>query len=206
MQRWLKMAPLMVLPLLSGCAAMYFMQGKGKQPAEFTIPKDKRVLVFVDVRQGVNAPADFSAQLGEKISNHLFKYNAASKLVSQERLTSLKHDQDAFSKMGVADVVRACDADLAIYVEVVTLNIASTTDGSLSGANSQCFVKAVDANGVRMWPSSETAGALVGGAVDPAYSDSRTEAVLMDQLEDQLALRTGRMFHEYSRDDTQITK
>ena len=183
-------------------------QGKGKgRPSRF--PRANAFWFLSICRQGINnAPPDFTSALGTKIENHLFKYNAAANLVAEDRLTALEaRNPEEFAKMGVADVARAVDADVVIYVDVVTMNVAATTDAnSLSGATSQCFIKVIDANGNRMWPSSETSGELITGSIEPALSENRSEAQLMDELQDQLTIRIGRLFHPYSRDDKEMTQ
>src|SRR5687768_13943965 len=111
---------LMALTLgLAGCEILYFMGGKGSEPALYTIPKDKRVLVLVDIHEGVTVPPAFAAGLGEKISTHLFRNNGADHLVSQDRVIALqKDDPEAFKKMGVADIARGTDADIVLVVYV----------------------------------------------------------------------------------------
>ncbi len=70
----------------SWCAALYFLGGgKGTQDARYALPKGKRVLVFVDAPLSVELPPNYSQSLGEKISNHLYKYNATDTLFPQSR-------------------------------------------------------------------------------------------------------------------------
>src|SRR4051812_8628708 len=112
--------PLMALTLsLAGCELLYLMGGKGSQAALYTIPKEKRVLVLVDVHESVTAPPAFASGLGEKISTHLFRNNGADHLVSQDRLIALQQeDPAAYKKMGVADIAKAADADMVLVVFV----------------------------------------------------------------------------------------
>src|SRR4051812_11802517 len=91
--------PLMALTLgLAGCEILYFLGGKGSQPALYTIAKEKRVLVLVDLHESVTAPPAFATTLGEKISTHLFRNNAADHLVSQDRIVNLQQADPAAYK------------------------------------------------------------------------------------------------------------
>jgi hypothetical protein len=186
---------------LSGCGQLSgLMNGRGDQPALYTLPQNKRVLVFVDTRSDIAAPAEFATTLADGIGAHLYKYHAANNLVGQDRLTGIRHDAIVFAKMGVGDVAVATDADVILYVDVVTLNIASTTDNSVSQGGAQVLVKVIDRDGKRLWPGTELPGTLVAVQVPAAYTEMSDMAIAA-QISDLLTLRIGRMFHKYSLDD-----
>ncbi len=200
--------PLMIVaaPLVfSSCAALYFLGGKGSQPALYTIPKGKRVLVFVDAPASVTLPPDCAKLLGEKISDHLYKYKATDTLVAQARLTSLRNDP-TFAKMGIADVAREADADIVIYVNIVAFNLASSTDSSVTQADAQVLVKTVDRDGKRLYPTADAAGAPAEAHLDPTLVEGRTQAMLVDEVNARLAVHVGRMFHKYDLEDAEMTK
>ena len=96
---------------LSGCEILYYLGGKGSQPALYTFPKDKRVLVLVDVHDSVDPPPSFANDLGEKLISHLFRNKAADRLVSQEAaLAALQQEDPAgYKKLGVADIAKAAE-------------------------------------------------------------------------------------------------
>jgi len=194
--------PLMALTLcLGGCEILYFLGGKGSQAALYTIPKDKRVLVLVDVHESVTAPPAFAANLGEKISTHLYRNNAADRLVSQDRVVSLQQsDPAAYKKMGVADIAKATDADIVMVVYVTQLSIPVTTDGTVASGDAQIQVKIIDRNGERLWPG-DVVGNKIDAHVDSAFTSERDVEGIVKELTDILSVRTGRMFHPYNLED-----
>ena len=194
--------PLMALTLsLAGCEILYFMGGKGSQPALYTIPKEKRVLVLVDVHESVTAPPAFAAGLGEKISTHLFRNNAADHLVSQDRIIAMQQDDPAaYKKMGVADIAKAADADLVMVIFVTQLSIPVTSDGTVASGDAQIQVKLIDRNGERIFPG-EVVGTKIDAHVDSAFTSERDTEAIVKELTEMLAVRTGRMFHPYNMED-----
>lgn len=194
---------LTVMLLLSGCG---LTGAGGKQKALYTLPRQKRVMVFVDVHPTVEAPAGFANQLGENLSTHLFQYQAVDHVVAQARLAELRRAPDTFKKMGVADVARATDADLVLYVDLITFNVSSLSDDSITQGMAQVLVKVIDANGKRLWPLNDVAGAQVDAKVDPAFTEQRDKLAVAKELNDKLARDVGRMFHDYSPNEGELVK
>jgi hypothetical protein len=196
----------LMLPLtLASCQALYFLTGKGDQDALFKLPKDKRALVFVDSLPSITLPPDYARNLGKMISDHIYKYKGADEMVGQDRLNILRNDP-AFSKMGIADVARATNADLVIWVNIVTFNVTESTDQMVSQGDVDAMVKVVDSDGVRMWPKNDVAGTAVHGHTDPSLMEEQTKGGMTGAIDDQLTVRVGRMFHKYSLDDPDMTK
>ncbi len=194
-----------LLLVMPSCAALSFLGGQGEQDALYTLPKDKRVLVFVDVSSSVNPTPGFTKMLGQKISDHLYKYKATDTLVSQSRLETLKSDP-TFAGMGIADVARETGADLVIYVNLIALNNTSTTDKSVAQGDAEVMVKVIGADGKHLYPTAEAGGTLVQAQLTPAFTEGQVEGAVMNQLTDMLAVRVGRMFHKYSLDDADMNK
>ncbi|MGN6367995.1 MAG: hypothetical protein ACTHN5_07020 [Phycisphaerae bacterium] len=190
---------------LSGCQALYFLQGKGTQPALYELPKDQRVLVFIDSPPAVQLPANYAATLGDQISNHLFKNNAATKLVTQDRLSAMRSDP-TFATLGVADVAKATSADVVLYVNLISFNTALVSGGAVSQGNAQALVKVIDKNGQRLWPLNQPAGYPVEAHVDENLSDNRDQPATEKEISNLLTTRIGRLFHKYSLDDADMIK
>ena len=191
--------------LLCGCQALYFLQGKGTQKALFKLPKDQRILVFVDTPPSVSLPAGYAASLGEEIGAHLYKYKAATTVATQDRLTAMRSDP-TFIKLGVADVAKATGADVVVYVNVVTFNVALISGDAVSRGDAQALIKVIDKNGARLWPLNQPAGQTIEAHLDEALSDQRDQAATLKQIGDQLTNHAGRLFHDYSLDDPEMTK
>jgi len=195
-----------LLPLaLASCQLLYFLHGKGDQPALYTLPKDQRVLVFVDASPSISLPPGYAASLGDKIGKHLFKYKAATKIVTQDRLTELRNDP-TFADRGIADIAHATDADVVVYVNIITFNVGMISGGTVSHGDAQALVKVVDKDGHHLWPLNSETGMPVDAHLDEALEDQRDQAATLSEINDLLALHVGRIFHTYSLDDPDMTK
>ena len=190
---------------LTGCELLGFFAGHGSQKALFDLPKDKRVLVLVDVRPEVTVPPTFAITLGDRISSYLFRNKATDKLVGQDRLLDLRRDDARFRKMGVADIAATVDADVVIVAYVVSLDVGTSTDGTVTQGAALVTVKVVDRSGDRLWPG-DAAGTRVEARVDPAFASDRDKAQVYKELGDLLTVRVGRMFHKYSLEDRDATR
>ena len=190
---------------LTGCELLGFFAGHGSQKALFDLPKDKRVLVLVDVRPELTVPPTFAITLGDRISSYLFRNKATDKLVGQDRLLDLRRDDARFRKMGVADIAATVDADVVIVAYVVSLDVGTSTDGTVTQGAALVTVKVVDRSGDRLWPG-DAAGTRVEARVDPAFASDRDKAQVYKELGDLLTVRVGRMFHKYSLEDRDATR
>ncbi len=191
---------------LQGCAALYFLGGKGSQPALYTLPKTARILVFVDPRANVTVPVDFPSALGEKIANHLYKYGVADKFVAQERLTALRRDQQQFSRMGIADVAKATDADVVIYVDLISFQAQAISDDSMAEGSAHVLVKVLGKDGARLWPKDSPTGIETAAQVEPALTSDRSVPAIITTLSDMLSIRVGRMFQSYDKEDSVLSR
>ena len=93
-------AVLLMAAALGGCELLYFLGGKGQQPALFDLPKGKRVLVLVDVPANTEAPPTFATTLATHISDHIYRNEGADHLVGQERLEELRATKSHSGKWG----------------------------------------------------------------------------------------------------------
>jgi hypothetical protein len=200
------LALLAAFPALPGCQALYFLGGKGTQPALYTLPKDQRILVFVDPRPTVSAPVDFSSTLGDKIAQHLYKYGVADKFVAQERLTALRRDHARFGAMGIADVAKATEADLVLYVDLIAYDVNAISDESIAQGSAHVLVKVLARDGTRLFPKDAPAGIETAAQVEPAFTADRDMNAVIKQLTDTLAMRVGRMFQKYDREDPVLSR
>jgi hypothetical protein len=191
--------------LLSGCQALYFLAGKGNQDALYTFPKGQRVLVFVDAPPSVILPPNFANSLGDDISNHLFKNKATETIVSQDHLNALRSDP-TFSKLGDADIARATDADIVLYINIISFNVGLTSGEAVTQGDAEAMVKVVSKTGQRLWPPGQPNGQAVQAHIDENLADQRDQAATFKEISDLLTVRIGRMFHAYSLDDSDMTK
>ncbi|HVX85342.1 MAG TPA: hypothetical protein VH253_11220 [Phycisphaerae bacterium] len=199
-------AALLAAASAGGCQALAILGGGGSVPAQYTLPKGKRILVFVDPRPTVRAPADFPSALGDAIGQHLYKYGLADHLVTQDRLTALRRDNARFPHMGIADVARATDADVVIYVDLITYDVSAISDNSIAQGNAHVLVKVLDANGNRLYPKNSSTGTEISAEIEPAFTSERDMAAVVTDLTKLLGLRVGRLFQSYDNDDAVLAK
>ena len=186
--------------LLAGCGM------EDKQKALYKLPKNQRVLVFVDVHPTVVAPAGFATQVAEKVGVELFRYKALEHTVAPGRLNELRRNQEAFNKMGVADIARATDADVVICVDLVTFSASTLSDKSVTQGFAQAMVKVIDSHGKRLWPGDGSAGKEIDERVDPAFADQRDQDAVAKELGDKLARDVARLFHDYDQSESELMK
>lgn len=193
---------LAVVILLGSCG----MLGKGTKEADYKIPEKSRILVFVDPRASCPMPADGPALLGEMLTQHLYTYKVGDSFVDQSRLTGLRKEEE-FRKLGIADVAKKTDADIVLYVDVVSFVTQEVSEGQVSQGAAQVLVKIIDKNGKRLWPAETAAlGAPVEVRVDPNFSEESNTASVQGQLYKLLAMRVGRMFHSYDLEDRNVNQ
>ncbi len=152
----------------------------------------------------VELPPGYAATLGDSISKHLFQYKADTHLVAQDHLSVLRTDP-GFSKLGVADVAKATNADVILYVNLVTFNDAVTSGGNVSQGDAHALVKVIDHTGHRLWPINEPNGHPADAHVEETLADSRDQLATEQELTKQLTTHVGRLFHKYSLDDKEMT-
>lgn len=194
-----------LLAAIGGCAVLGFLGGHGKRAALYKLPKDKQVLVLVDVRPEAGAPPTWGTMLGDRISSHLYQYKAADHLIGQDALLEMQKDPVAFQKMGVADIAQATGADIVIVVYIVELRVTQTAEGTVAQGNAEALVKVVDKTGTRLWPG-QLAGEKVEAHVDPTLSSEKDKAAIFKELQDLMTIRVGRMFHDYDLEDKEMTR
>ena len=190
---------------LSGCQALYFVTGKGQQEALYKLPPGRRVLVLVDPRPGSRMPSDMAYRLGEKLSDHLYKFKAADLLVAQQRLAEIRRRPD-YDQMGIADIAAATDADVVVCVDVAQFSTTSTSDDQVMQGAAVAVVKVLDRSGNRLWPTGGVVGMPAEARAELALTDQRDRNALNKELLDLLDMRIGRMFHPYDIEDKTMNK
>ncbi len=197
---------LLCISVAGGCQAMALLSGGGSVSAQHKLPKEKRILVFVDPRPTVRAPVNFSTALADAIGQHLYKYGLADHIVSQDRLTALRRDSARFPHMGIADVAHATDADVVVYVDLITYDVSAISDNSIAQGNAHVLVKVLNANGERVYPKNSPSGTEIAAEIEPAFTSERDMAAVVTDLTNLLALRVGRLFQSYDKDDPVLAK
>lgn len=186
---------------VGGCQVLYFLGGKGDQAALYKFGKDQKVLVLVDVREGVTPPPTFATSLADQIGAHLVRYKATDNLVSEARVVDLEEQNpDKFKGMGIADIARKTGADVVLDVYLTQLDVPLSSDKTVAEGMAEAYVKVVDKSGNRLYPGEET-GTHITAHVDAGFLSDRDVSTIQKQMMDQLTTLTGRMFHSYDMED-----
>jgi hypothetical protein len=202
---WMKRA-VVALMMVAFAGSLASCMGEEKREAIFKLPAGKRVVVFVDPRANQNVPPEFSSELGLKISTLLQQFGGADAIVQQSRVMELRRESGKFSKMSVADVAVASDADVVLHVDVIGFGIATISDQSITQGGAQAIVKVVDRHGKRLWPPETTTGAAVTAKVDPGFTEQRDARMVQRELNEQLGSRIARIFLTYKLGEPALSK
>jgi hypothetical protein len=133
--------------LVAGCnyavPAMWIAQGPPKKPAEFTLPKDKKLVVFVDDRKSVVSRLQLRALLADDIGTVIKQQGLVTDVVSGRELISYVRRMETSSKrISIEDLGNAVNADIVLYVEMESFTLSP--DGATPKPTAQVRVKVVD--------------------------------------------------------------
>ncbi len=171
-----------------------------KVPAEFKLPKGKRVLVFPDDMQ---RPVDYppvKRALAEKVASVLLDRKAVSYAVPYDKLIDLRHDEPHFNRLAVSEVGKKLGADLVIMINIDQFRLRESSMGTLWHGRFSGKVRVVDVNEGRLWPD-ESAGRPV--SVTEPICDNTSETygtVLSKLLADKLGTEVAGLFHAHKED------
>jgi hypothetical protein len=187
-----------------GCQVLYLLLGQGDQPALYKFGKGQRVLVLVDVADGIVLPPAFSTGLADQIGMDLSKHRAVNvPLVPQEKLIKLQQaDPEGYRKLGVADICQDADADQVLQVSIMQMGVITTADGNVAQGRTQAYVKVCDRKG-RIWPG-DAKGELVEVRVDEGLLRDKSSEEILKQMSADLTTRTARMFYSYEVESRRI--
>ncbi len=191
---------------LSGCELLYFFGGgKGQQAAMYKFPKTYRVLVLVEVRDGVTVPPYLTSDLADSIDKHLWQYHAVeAPMISQETLMAQERaNPEGFKNMGVADIAQATGADAVIRVYITQFATPTTTDGSVDEGYAEAYIKVIDKKGTRLYPGETTGLHIIAHDAESLASERDTSKTTRDLIS-QLSTQAGRLFHSYDMEDKDV--
>jgi hypothetical protein len=194
------------LAALGGCELAALL-GEGAEPALHKIDEGTKILVVVDVGDGVALPPAFSTTLADQIGAHLVKENAVDvPVVPQDDLVKLQlTNPEAYKRMGLADIAQATGADQVLLVYITRFDTPREESGLVARGNAVAHVKLVDKAGQRVWPGDAMGQEVTAQANETLLNEKSLEQVQKD-MGAKLALRTGRMFHAYEVDSHKMDR
>lgn len=181
--------------LLAGC----LVDDTNYQDALYKLPEKSRVLVWVDPRSTADMPVDTAPALGQSIAQDLYTYKVAGTFVAQSRLSAIRQDPK-YKEYGIADVARLTDADLVVYVDMLTFHVTSLSSGQLTEGGAEAVIKVVDKNGKRLWPDNLSAlGYPVTAHVDINVSEDQSTSAVRTDLIANMTKKVGQLFHKWDK-------
>jgi hypothetical protein len=205
--RILALAASVALLVAQGCnmavPALYVVQGPPKRPAMYTLPADKKVVVFVDDRQNVIARLQLRAMLGDDVSNELRRLKLVNDVVSgRELIAYVRRVETSAKRVSIEELGEAVQADIVVYVEMESF--ALSPDGATPKPVSSAYVKVVDVKAKeRLFPPTggDPKGQPVSGELDEQMPDAFRTSAQRRRMEDLLAKKLAdsiaKLFYEY---------
>ena len=193
--------------VIAGCnyavPAMWIAQGPPTKPAEVPLPKDKKLVVFVDDRKSVVSRLQLRALLADDIGTVIKQQGLVTDVVSGRELISyVRRMETSTKRISIEDLGNAVNADIVLYVEMESFTLSP--DGATPKPTAQVRVKVVDVKAKeRLFPplGADPKGYPVTAQVDTLANDAyRTSAARRnaeDGLEKKLADDVSKLFYDH---------
>lgn len=178
---------------LSSCniiaGVTYLVTPDPEQLARYDLP-DVRAVVFIDDRRNVMPPIRLRRVIADRVTNDLLTKNVLTTIISPTDVmrVSAQHDRHN-APLSVAELGRAVDASIVIYVEMSTFTL--TSDRQTADPRAGCFIRVIDVeNETRLFPTDKAAFPVTISLkrIDPHRIASAGER---RKLEEQLAGELG---------------
>ena len=95
--------------------ALYVMQGPGKKPAVYTLPEDRKLVVYVDDRRNVVSRLQLRAQLADDIGTMLRSEELVREVVSGRELIAYVRRVETSTKRVSIEELGAAYAQIAFH-------------------------------------------------------------------------------------------
>ncbi len=193
--------------LAGGCnmavPALYVIQGPQKRPAQFTLPEDRKLVVFVDDRENVVSRLQLRAQLADDVGSRIQQEELVREVVSgRELIAYVRRVETASRRVPIDELGKVVGADLVLYVEMDAFTLSA--DGASATPVASAYVKVVDLKEKRrIFPpdGDDPRGFPVSSELKnmdvEMYRTSAARRKAEDLLERQFAEEVARIFYEH---------
>jgi hypothetical protein len=182
-----------------GCGAI---SGHGSEKAVFKIPPADRIAVLVDAAGSSGADIDVPSSLEKALGEHLFTYKVSTEIVNSDRTDNLRRAGD-LKDISIASFAAKVDAKLVLYVRLTQFRVEPVGDTGYYQGLSSATARLIDASGKKLWP---IAGDEPDFEADVQEDKTLGHDDVKKYLIDLLAVRIGRTFHDYSKDDPYVSR
>jgi hypothetical protein len=180
---------------------------QSKKPASFKFDKKQRVLVMVELHEGVSAPPTFTTSLADAIGSKLWANKAVeAPLVRQDQLITLQQSDPAgYSDLHLGDIAHKVGADAILHLYITKLQTNITADGTVAEGYATAYVKVVDKDGKRLWPGN-VEGTPINAALTAGLLSDRDVAGMVKALGQQITDQTEVLFRQTNNDARHISQ
>jgi hypothetical protein len=183
--------------------ALYVIQGPQKRPAQFTLPEDRKLVVFVDDRENVVSRLQLRAQLADDVGSRIQQEELVREVVSgRELIAYVRRVETASRRVPIDELGKVVGADLVLYVEMDAFTLSA--DGASATPVASAYVKVVDLKEKRrIFPpdGDDPRGFPVSSELKnmdvEMYRTSAARRKAEDLLERQFAEEVARIFYEH---------
>ena len=191
--------------LAPGCAGIKYMAAVMAPPEKvkplYTLPADKKVLVFVD---DIRHPLTYEAvkmDLAQRVGRLLAQHKMAQEVIPPDKLLDLASSMQNFNQVPIPDVGQKLGADLVLYIEIDRFSLRESNDSPLWLGRFVTRVKIVDSKVGRIWPEDRPNGYPVPPVDTPATANFNESfgAVLATKLAEDMAVRVVNLFREHEK-------
>jgi hypothetical protein len=169
--------------------------------ALYEVPKDKKVLVFVDDRPAPVSYEPVKYELAERVSKKLREEKLVKETIPYERLVDLSMLPD-YSQMSISEIGKKLGADVVVYVQIESFTLKDSPENPLWQGRLATSVWVVDAvKPERLWPKDMPS--RTGYRVPPlefkhAENPSPTYGEeIAKALTEQMADRIAKLFYDH---------
>ncbi|MBI5864601.1 MAG: hypothetical protein HZB38_08845 [Planctomycetes bacterium] len=173
------------LCLIAACdafkAAVYYLQPKQTQKAEFTFPNDAVVAVMLDPAQPEYESPVFNRAFHDRLVEIFREHKSNARLIPQAELLALRRANADFDKWPVRHVGQELGATHVLYVRIDKLLARPSADSPILEPIANLRIKVIGVNlpdkDARLWPTKEEKDRAIqatrrASEADPGQADS----------------------------------
>jgi hypothetical protein len=168
--------------------------------AKFRPPRDKKMLVFVDLAD-VDTAQPIRGALTEALNKELIENEVARSAVPYEDLLDLSAAMDGFGMASPVKIGRELSADYVVHVTINRFTVREDDVGPLWEGHLDASVRMIDVEeGELAWPKGEARGWRVEPVKTPLADDPSPGygPKLTADMADRMARRIAKLFYDHT--------
>jgi len=203
-------AAVAAIAVVAGCNIIvpvgYILEGPASNDAAFTLPSEKRTVIFVDDTRNDLPRTSLRSRIGDTVVTSLMAQELVVQAIDSVDAMQVARRRDTDSKkLSVAEIGEEVGAEIVIYVKITYF--ALSPDGVVPRPLGEAEVKVLDiAAGTRLFPDTGTGnGYPVRTQMREQDLDAYRSSSGRRQLEDSLATELGndiaKLFYKHQKQE-----